>query len=82
MNWAAACCTNGCNADEPAAVMLPDTVKSLPLLPVAGPVWPCLGAHPASKIPPSKIPDKTITNFLLPLNNLKTPPKRVVNNYL
>jgi hypothetical protein len=30
MNWSAACSTSGSNAEEPTAVMLPDTVKSIP----------------------------------------------------
>jgi hypothetical protein len=76
MNWVAACSTNGCNAEEPAAVMLPDTVKSIPLLLLfgGGLAW-FLGAHPDNKTLPIKIPDKANTNPLLPLSNERTPPK-------
>jgi hypothetical protein len=77
MNWFAACSTNGCNAEEPAVVMLPDTVKSTPLLlPGVGLVW-LLEAHPVKRILPAKTTDKANPNPLLPLNNDNPPPKNI-----
>jgi hypothetical protein len=79
MNWSAACSTNGSNAEEPAAVMLPDTVKSAPpalapLLLGAGLVW-LLEAHPVKRMLPAKTTDRTNPSPLLPLNNVNPPPK-------
>jgi hypothetical protein len=79
MNWSATCSTNGCNAEEPAAVMLPDTVKSTPpllLLLGVGLVW-FFGAHPDKKILPAKTTDNANPSPLLPLNNDNPPPKKI-----
>jgi hypothetical protein len=72
MNWVAACSARGCNAVDPATVILPDTpLLLLLLLPGAGLGWE---AHPAKSMPPAKTHDKVHINPRLP-NTHKTPPK-------